>query len=82
MADNPSDYCPSPQNDSASTEAANSSQSTTPRSQGKDQYTIKNIETGEAFDLRAEQEKPAITPQNKVVIQGTPWNKFWFNRIS
>ena len=76
MADNVSDYNLSPKNGTASSTEATSSNQSTPKNQG-DQYKIKNIDTGEAFDLRTEQEKPAVTPQNKVVIQGTPWNKFW-----
>jgi len=74
MAD---EFSLSPKNGNISTEADSSNQGTPRNQDGQDQYRIKNIDTGEAFDLRTEQEKPAITPQNKVVIQGTPWNKFW-----
>ena len=42
-----------------------------------DLFKLKNIGTGESFDLRQHHIEEQINPDNCIVLKGVPWNTFW-----
>jgi len=40
-------------------------------------FVIKNIDTGESFDLREKDVESKVIPENSIKIEGTPWQCFW-----
>lgn len=45
----------------------------------EDAFKIKNIDTGESYDLRHQEVETKINPENCLVLKGVPWNTFWKN---
>jgi hypothetical protein len=42
-----------------------------------DLFKIKNIDTGESFDIRHENLADKVNQSQQVTLKGVPWNNFW-----
>jgi hypothetical protein len=42
-----------------------------------DLFKIKNIDTGESYDIRQDNIVDKVNPTQQVTLKGVPWNNFW-----
>ncbi len=42
-----------------------------------DPFKIKNIDTGEVFDLKSQETEAKVNTNNDGMMKGVPWNTFW-----
>lgn len=40
-------------------------------------FLIKNLDTGEFYDMRSQDTETKVNSDNEVVLKGVPWNTFW-----